>query len=237
MHILKLSKSDLGFDNKKLFFTQIKHGAWLGFLTLFPVFILLYMLNVHIIDQTRAWTLPWFGKKLLLESLLALLISLVEEPVFRGLLLTGLSKKFSPTWAIFISSLYYAGLHFVNSDTEIPSQDVHPFSGLQLFNEAIVQLYNPDYVSPFFSLLVVGIFLGMIKAKLPAGIGICIGCHACWVWQIKLSKLFFNVNIKSPFYPLVSTYDGVIGSLVTVWLFSAILIYVGYNRYRIKKAF
>lgn len=233
MHYLKLNKVDLGFSPKPVFFKQIWQGAGLGFITLMPVFIVLYWLGVNIIDESQPWTLFWISKKLVIELLLALLISLFEEPVFRGILLAGLSKKLSIWSAIIISAFYYAILHFLDSKTQIPAQEINLFSGFKLLGEAFVHLLNPEILSAFFALFAVGVFLGVLRTQVKVSLGLCIGCHACWVWQIKLSKSLFNINPNSDYLYLVSNYDGVVGPLVTTWLTLAIVGYFMYQRFNL----
>jgi uncharacterized protein len=230
MHYLKLNKTDLGFAARPEFFKQILQGMVLGFITLLPVFVTLYLLGVNIVDESQPWTAFWVSKKLGIEILLALLISFFEEPVFRGILLSGLSRKMTVTSAIFVSSFYYAILHFLNSTIEIPLQEINLFSGFTLLGDAFGHLLNPEILSAFFALFAVGVFLGIIRTQMNASLGICIGCHACWVWQIKLSKSLFNINPNSDYLYLVSSYDGVIGPLVAVWLVLAILGYFGYRQ-------
>ncbi|NOU23014.1 MAG: CPBP family intramembrane metalloprotease [Methyloglobulus sp.] len=232
MHYLRLSKFDLGFSVRPVFVKQLWQGVCLGFVTLIPVFIVLYLLGVNIVDESKPWTLFWVSKKLAIELLLALLISLFEEPVFRGILLTGLSKKMSVKAAIIISAFYYAILHFLDSKAQIPTQDINFFSGFKLLGEAFTHLLNPEILSAFFALFAVGVFLGVLRTQIKASLGLCIGCHACWVWQIKLSKDLFNINPSSDYLYLVNGREGVIGPLVTMWLTLAI---AGYFLYKRKK--
>jgi uncharacterized protein len=233
MYYLKLNKFDLGFSARPVFFKQLWQGVGLGFITLLPVFIVLYLLGVNVIDESKPWTLFWVSKKLGIELLLALLISMFEEPVFRGILLSGLNKKMSVKAAIIISAFYYAILHFLNSNTQIPTQEITMFSGFKLVSEAFSHLLNPEILSAFFALFAVGVFLGLLRTQVKASLGLCIGCHACWVWQIKLSKDLFNINPNSDYLYLVSSYDGVIGPLVTMWLTLAIVGYFLYKRQKV----
>lgn len=230
MHYLKINKCDLGFSARPVFFKQVWQGVGLGFITLMPVFILFYLLGVNVIDESKSWTFFWVSKKLGIELLLALLISLFEEPVFRGVLLTGLSKKFAVRSAILISAFYYAILHFLDSKIQIPVQEITIFSGFNLLGDAFAHLLNPEILSAFFALFAVGVFLGLLRTQVKASLGLCIGCHACWVWQIKLSKDLFNINPSSDYLYLASSYDGVIGPLVTMWLTLAIAGYFLYKR-------
>lgn len=232
MAYLKLNKGDLGFAAKAVFFKQVLLGFGLGFATLMPVFIAEYALGIHIIDQTQHWTAGLLAEKALISLLLALLISMIEEPIFRGILFAGLKKNLPVIAAIIISSAYYAALHFLDSKTEIPLQQADLFSGFTLLGEAFANLMNPEILSAFLALLMVGIFLGVLRANIKQSLGLCIGCHTCWVWQIKMSKSLFNTDSSSEYLYLVSSYDGVIGPLVTGWLSLALIGYFVYKKVR-----
>jgi uncharacterized protein len=225
MRYVQLGWPELGFAPRAIFFKQIGIGFGLGFITLLPVFLALYVLDVDVIDLSQPWSLVWLSKKLVIELLLALLISLFEEPLFRGLMLVGLQRKLSTAAAVIISAFYYAFLHFLDTKSQIPVQDIQLFSGFSLLAEAFVHVFNPEIFSAFLALFAVGIFLGLLRVNVPTSLGLCIGCHACWVWQIKLSKTLFNTNPNSDYLYLVSSYDGVIGPLVTGWLVMAMLGY------------
>jgi membrane protease YdiL (CAAX protease family) len=227
---LKINKEELGFAPGLVFFKQLLKGFGLGFMTLMPVFIVLSVLKINVIDETQIWTLGFLAKTMAINLLLALLISLIEEPLFRGLLLVSLNRKLSITAAILISSTYYAGLHFLSIKTDIPVQEINLFSGFKLLGEAFGNLLNPDNLSAFFALLMVGIFLGVLRTQVKVSLGLCIGCHTCWVWQIKMSKKLFNTDFSSEYLYLVSSYDGIIGPLVTGWLMLAIAGYFTYQQ-------
>ena len=232
MAYLKINKEELGFAPRPVFLKQLLQGFGLGFLTLMPVFIILYVLEINMIDETRTWTFGLLTRDIIISLLLALIISLIEEPLFRGILLAGLSKKLPVIAAILISSTYYAALHFLSSKTDIPVQDINLFSGFKLLGEAIGNLLNPNILSAFFALLLVGVFLAVLRTRVNTSLGLCIGCHTCWVWQIKMSKQLFNTDFNSDYLYLVSSYDGVIGPLVTGWLMLAIAGYFAYQRFR-----
>jgi len=232
MAYLKINKEELGFAPRPVFLKQLLQGFGLGFITLMPVFIILYVLEINMIDETRTWTFGLLTRDIIISLLLALIISLIEEPLFRGILLAGLSKKLPVIAAILISSTYYAALHFLSSKTDIPVQDINLFSGFKLLGEAIGNLLNPNILSAFFALLLVGVFLAVLRTRVNTSLGLCIGCHTCWVWQIKMSKQLFNTDFNSDYLYLVSSYDGVIGPLVTGWLMLAIAGYFAYQWFK-----
>jgi hypothetical protein len=94
-----------------------------------------------------------------------------------------------------------------------------------LLMEAFANLLNPDILTAFLALLMVGVFLGLLRTERKISLGLCIGCHTCWVWLIKMNKTLFNTDFKADCAFLVSPYDGVIGPLVTAWLLLAVLGY------------
>ncbi len=230
MRYLHLTRQDLGFADRPLFLKQLSQGFALGFVTLAPVFIVLYGLGITVFDGSKVWTPGGLAGKLSVSLLLALLISLIEEPLFRGVLLGGLRKKMPVMAAILLSAGYYAALHFLTSKMRIPASELNPFSGFTLLGAAFANLFSPTVTSAFFALVMVGVFLGLIRTQINTSLGVCIGCHTAWVWQIKMSKDLFNTDANSAYVYLVSAYDGVIGPLVTGWLLLAVAGYMLYRK-------
>lgn len=229
---LQLSWKELGFAPCPQFIGQVGEGFALSLATLLPVLLILYLLHVHVWDDSRVWTWQIFIGKALLALLLAMLIAVGEELLFRGLLLSGLRRQMPLFAAMFASSLYYAALHFLKSSTPVAYADISPFSGLPLLAEAFANWLNPAIVSAFIALFAVGLFLAVLRSFTGQGLGWSIGCHAGWVWQIKLSRDLCNVNLQADSVYLVNTYyDGVIGPLVAVWLTSVLIGYALYACY------
>jgi membrane protease YdiL (CAAX protease family) len=123
-HYLKLSWSDIGFAPKKIFFRQIMQGLLLGLATLLPVMIVLYALDINVVDKSREWTVGAIATRASLALLLATLISLGEEPLFSGILLAGLRKKMTVGLAVPLTAGYYSAFHFVKTKTDIPYQEL-----------------------------------------------------------------------------------------------------------------
>ncbi len=228
--ILRLSWSDLGFAPHKVFFRQLGLGLLLGLITLLPVLLTLVALDVHVWDEGHRWTATKVAKKIGLALLFSLLIGVGEETLFRGLLLTGLRRRFSVFAAIALSSLYFAALHFLKSKTPITYSEMTITSGFRLMTEAFANWLNSEIIGALIALFVVGVFLAIIRSRIPQSLGLCIGCHAGWVWQIKVSKDLFNVNPEADYLYLVSGYDGVVGPLVSVWLILALLAFYFFSK-------
>lgn len=220
---LRLSWHDLGFAPLRRFSRQLQQGLLLALLTLSPVLLVLYGLDVQVWDTAHDWSAGKIAGKVVLALCLSLLIGVGEELLFRGVLLSGLRRQMPLVAAIVLSALYYALLHFLKSSTQIPYAELTLFTGWQLMLEAFANWLNPAILSALTALFVVGLFLAVIRSRVRHSLGLCIGCHAGWVWQIKICKDLFNVNQQSDYLYLVSSYDGVIGPLVSIWLLLAML--------------
>lgn len=233
-HILKLNWSDLGFAPPAHFFKQMGQGLLLALATLLPVLLVLYLLDVHVWDQARTWTIGKIFAKIGLGLFLAMLIAIGEEILFRGLLFGSLRRQLPVFAAVVISSFYYAALHFLKSKTQIPYDQQSFVSGFELMAEAFANWLNPNIISALIALFMVGVFLAVLRSRVPQSLGLCIGCHAGWVWQIKVIKDLCNVNPESDYLYLVSAYDGVVGPLVSVWLAIAAVIWLWVRQTRLK---
>lgn len=227
----RMAWSELGFVPSPVFFREMGQGMLLGIVTLLPVLSLLYGLDVHELDPDRNWTLWRILKSVVISLLLALLISFAEEPLFRGLLLAGFKRKLGGSLAVFLSAFYYAALHFLKNKTNVPYEELEFSSGFRLLAETYGNWLNPEIIPAFLALLMVGVFLALLRTEFGGSLGLCVGCHASWVWQIKISKELLNTNTQSDYLYLVSSYDGVVGPLITVWLSLAMLAYFIWHKY------
>lgn len=231
MRWLNNSAADLGFVAYMPFIKQLVSGALLGVVTLLPVLLLSYALDIIVFDETVNWHLGKVLTSLLVTFLLAVLISLLEEPMFRGILITAYLKRIGVAATIFVSSFYYAILHFIKTKTVIPVEGVSISDSFSLTAEAFQNLLNPAHLGAFWALLMVGVFLAVMRTRLRLSLAWCIGCHAAWVWQIKMAHKITEVNYSSDFLYLISPYDGVIGPMVAMWLSLVICVYFGYEHF------
>jgi len=232
MRSLKLTKEDLGLAPQKMLIRQILQGFGFGLLTLMPIFIFLTLVGVNVFDDSQTWTVGLVMKKITIALLLASLISIVEESVFRGMLLAGLRRSMPVVVAVLLSATYYAALHFLDSKSVISAQTFNILTGFQLLAEAFANVFNSENITAFFALFMVGIFLNVIRTEFKHSLGLCIGCHAGWVWQIKMSKSLFNTNPNSEYLYFFSGHSGVLGPLVTGWLIAVLAGYVVYKKYQ-----
>lgn len=111
---VKTAKLKFCFDYK-IFFGVV----FLGVITMFASINATGLVN-HLLSflSTLSLTVGFgleintFGQFVLLELLLALLPAICEELVFRGIIYNGLRQKMSAKWAIIVSSIMFAFIHF-----------------------------------------------------------------------------------------------------------------------------
>jgi len=233
MRALKLTKGDLGLSANNIFIKQLLQGFGLGLLTLLPMIIVLYLFEVNVFDDSQSWSLGLVLKKVIISLLLALLIGVVEELVFRGMLLSGLRHSMPVIAAVLLSSSYYAALHFLDSNSKISAESFNLLTGFQLLAEAYVNVFDTANITTFFALFMVGVFLSVVRIQLKHSLAICIGCHAGWVWQIKMNQSLFNTNPNSEYLAIFEGHSGgVLGPLTALWLAGVLVVYFGYKKFK-----
>ena len=147
--ILNLNWGDIGFNGKQTFYLQLVQGLAAGIATLGPVILLLYILDIRVLDAAMVWTFGSILKTVSISLLAAFAISLLEEPVFRGVLLVGLERRLGLVLGIVISACYYGGLHFLKTDLDVSYQALNWFSGFELAFDAFGNLLKPENFSAF----------------------------------------------------------------------------------------
>jgi membrane protease YdiL (CAAX protease family) len=99
---------------RKVGFRSINYG---GFKFIVPIILLiLTILNLAwVTDDSGKWFMGFDSPIQIFEMLgVMLLLGFVEEGVFRGVFLYGLSSRFSPFYAVLVSALVFGSFHFVN---------------------------------------------------------------------------------------------------------------------------
>ncbi|MGR9072548.1 MAG: CPBP family intramembrane glutamic endopeptidase [Gammaproteobacteria bacterium] len=228
MRYLSLSKEDIGFSGKYVFFKQISQGLTGGVLILAPVIGLLIYLGLWNFDEFRSWTALNIFLTPIGLLMIAFLVAVPEEIIFRGILQTSLSRKLGLAAGVFLSAFYYAGLHFLKTHRKIPLEEIDWTSSFVLIADAFSNLPRAENLSAFIALFCVGVFLSCVRIRLPQSLGICIGLHAGWVFLIKMTSTVFNRDRDSEWVFLVNQYDGIIGPLVAFWLILLTLAFLYY---------
>jgi hypothetical protein len=207
------------------FLRQAGAGLAIGVATMLPMTIAMFALGIL---RLR----PEFGMTMLLHAIVGglltgLLVSIVEETFFRGLMYRAVHRESGFVAAAWTTSIVYAAIHFF-ARTSIPADAVALGSGLQLLGDALDNFSNPlPVLDSFATLVMVGLLLAFVRRRTGA-IAAGLGLHIGWVFVIKATIATTRVNADAPASFLVGSFDGYTGWLVAAW--AAVLIAVAWSR-------
>jgi membrane protease YdiL (CAAX protease family) len=136
---------------------------------------------------------PALGKLLPKIIIPAVAAPLVEEWVFRGLLL-GLWLRFAkPAAACIGTSLLFAFVHFLKPpDGSVIADPAHALAGFELLGKILLHFSDPlFFVTDFATLFAVGLILAWARVRTGA-LWFSIGLHAGWVAAFKGFNLLYK---------------------------------------------
>lgn len=238
--LLVVTLKRLGFDSWRetgfnsspaQFGRRLLKGFGAGVLIMLPLVAGLLIFKDRVIDTGWDWS-P-HGLLLLLTTAAAtgLLIALIEETFFRGMMLGAIRRHHSTLFAVGATSVVYAAVHFLQPEPYPATPDWS--SGFVVVKNALLSLSHPlQIVDSFVALLLAGWFLAVVKMRSDT-LAFCMGIHAGWVFAIKVFKRVTNSNDYAEYAWLSGDYDGVIGWLAAVCIGGALVVYVGMKKEKI----
>lgn len=144
----------------------------------------------------------------------AMVISVVEELLFRGALFGALRRAHGWKTALFGSSAIYSILHFFQKLE--PTETVTWLSGLALLPKMMSGFIQPHLMLPgFLALTLVGLLLGLAFQR-TRNLWFSIGLHAGWIFWIKFNTLVTNARSGAAawFWGSSKLFDGWPGVIV-----------------------
>jgi len=150
----------------------------------------------------RRERLTSWGKFLRKAVLPAAGASLIEEWLFRGLLL-GLWLRFAkPLAACIGTSLVFAFVHFLKPPGGAELADPAALdAGFRLLGQILLNFTDPRFfVGDFATLFVVGMILAMARVR-SGGLAFSIGLHAGWILAFKGFNLLYDSTASSALHP------------------------------------
>lgn len=225
---LGLKLTDLGL--RRDFPRQLGVGLGLGASMLFLHTLSLLALNVRGIN-VDAFTDAGRLFFILAKALgIGAAVALLEETLFRGVLFAAIRKFSNAALAVTISALYYALLHFIGTRWTPELAEIGWATGFRVAALGLSQVANLQGDS-FLALFLAGVLLGCVRARIPGGLGYCMGLHAGWVFIIKATKSLTHMMPNTELGFLVSRYDRVIGNFSSVWMAILILAFLIVTRH------
>ena len=212
------------------FWRQLAAGLTCGALIILPLLVTLQTFEVRVVDAQIDLTAALVVRLIVKGLLTGIVVALIEEIFFRGLLFTAIERESGRTLAILLPSLLFASLHFLNGGLRIPADEVEWTSGLEVLSRMFIAYADPVRIADsFLALFAVGVLLALIRAH-TGGIAVCIGMHAAWVCAVRYYEVTTQFNPNSAAGWLVGSYDGVVGWATVAWMFAMASVYLGIAR-------
>jgi len=227
-----VSKETSGLIFGDFSFRQFLQSFLIGlFILAIPVVVLL-LLEVRLVVLDLQISFLSILGILLVGIVLACLIGLFEEILFRGFLYGSLKKRVGGLIAALVSSVLYSSVHFLKptGELELP---INWLAGFIYLEQSIgnMILLHQDWDARL-SLMILGCFFCLVRERF--NLFCCIGLHAAFVVGIAISRQLTTVNLDSQFLGLISSYNEIIGQLVSFWLL--LLVYAMHRSKRNKKS-
>lgn len=219
--LLSWQRMGLSFDRSKQFFVWFALGL---FMLMFIALMQWLSGNWGEVKSVQLSAIP----AIIFSALLGgLLIGLLEESLFRGLVLRLFYSAVRPLPAVLLSAAFFAWLHFKKVPPELWTSETEVFwwSGLYLCFWTVMSLVLTFNLPLFLNLMMTGILLNMVyiryKSLWPG-----IGLHAGWVVFIITFKDLVDVVYRGWTGILFGTerfIDGLMPGLImgglVVWLY------------------
>ena len=227
-----VSKETSGLIFGDFSFRQFLQSFLIGlFILAIPVVVLL-LLEVRLVVLDLQISFLSILGILLVGIVLACLIGLFEEILFRGFLYGSLKKRVGGLIAALVSSALYSSVHFLKPPGEL-ELSINWLAGFTYLEHSIGNMIflHQDWDARL-SLMILGCFFCLVRERF--NLFCCIGLHAAFVVGIAISRQLTTVNLDSQFLGLISSYNELIGQLVSFWLL--LLVYAMYRSTRNKKS-
>jgi len=216
------SREDWGYGlPRPRFLRQFGAGLALGLATMLPMSLAIVALGIRALR-------PELDAAMVLEGIATglvagLLVAIVEETFFRGLMFRAVSRESGLALAVAGTALLYSAIHFL-ARVRVPASEVGWDSGIALLGVAFTRFADPMAIADsFVTLALVGVLLALVRARTGA-IAAGIGLHMGWICVIK-STTYATAPVADAHYGfLVGSLDGYTGWLVAGWALVMILV-------------
>lgn len=152
-----------------------------------------------------------------------ILVGLVEETFFRGLLYGSMRRHGSKALAVLVTSLCYAAVHYLGERTRIAPQEVDWSSGFLLLSRFFAAFLLPlRILDGFVALTLVGALLAVVRERLGS-VAPAIGMHAGFVTVIACLRSVSEPVREGPWSFLIDGRDGIVGWLVAAVTFCTLI--------------
>jgi membrane protease YdiL (CAAX protease family) len=175
LHSLRLrSFRDLELERNPHSFRDVVVGLLLAGMPLGCAAVILVSGKIFLLKTAIPWTSLWG------ITAAAAVVPLIEESLFRGLILGILLRGMRPVAAMFITSGFFALVHFLKAP-ERTNSVVTWYSGFKSVARSFVQFSDPIMVlAAFITLLLIGWILADARLR-TRSLSLPIGLHGGWI--------------------------------------------------------
>jgi uncharacterized protein len=170
-------------------FYLLRTGFILGLVSLF---LLIAVVSACGAVRFHPWDMP--AARILYKFCSALVsglaIGFIEEIFFRGFVLQSLQREMKTRWALVITSVFYAILHYFKAEGHVALEQFQWDAGFTTASRFLAPFSHINTMIPgVIGLTFVGIVLGIAYLR-TGSLYLSIGIHAGWVFLIKFDNTF-----------------------------------------------
>lgn len=184
----------------------------------------LFGMGMRQIDPDLYQGLPVLGRAVTAALLSGITVGITEEMLFRGVIFTGLARYAGHLYALTVSSVFYAAVHFIDIRSLSSATDIGWLTGVTALGSIFGRFGNPEIYDSFTSLCVLGVLFGLTRWH-TGNIILSVGLHAGIVTGNKIFSFATDYREGGAYNVLVNVYDKTTGHLATFWLALACIIY------------
>jgi len=212
---LNIRWRELGLSARRTEWQKFAAGLLIGLVSLALVATIALLVGVRTlrIDHSATEFVAFVGKAVSA----AVVVALLEELLFRGVLFSAIRKAHGWIVALILSSSLFALLHFF--ERKVPeTQTIEWFSGFVTLAQMLRGFVDLNQLVPgFVNLFVVGALLAFAYQR-TGSLSFSIGLHAGWIFWVKSYSF-----LTRPLSREVSWFWGT-GKLINGWLAFLVLI-------------
>jgi membrane protease YdiL (CAAX protease family) len=220
----------LGFTASELGLVPVAPGAtmrgWLvGVVLVVPPMLAFVALGFRVRDDRVDALSAEFAGVVTGAILSGLLVGIVEELFYRGLLHGALVRVAGFPVAAAVGSTLYALIHFLGLPEGFTLDAVvGPATGLGVLWTGLAPLADPlTWWDSFIALWLLGLGFCWVRS-VTGSIWWCVGLHAAFVTVIRVAKELTVRDVVHPWAWLAGEYDHFVGHLVSAWLLLLALV-------------
>ncbi len=211
---LDLTAADLGYQRP--WRRPLLRGWMVGVALMLPPTAFFFYVGFRVLDARVDAVSFDFAGFCAIAVVSGLVVGLIEETVFRGMLLQSFTRSLNFWGATIMTSLLYASVHFI--EPAAAPVEMSWVSGFRTIAESVTPLGAPaEYWDSFLSLFLLGVGFCWVRRR-SGSLWWCIGLHAAFVTVIRVLKELTIRDEVNPYVFLVGNYDHFVGYLTTLWL-------------------